>query len=80
MYQYFLDVLDKLCPEKTFKEVRSRNDWISSPLFEIMLLGDQMFREAKAKKDSDKLTEARQLRNTVNEAYKYAKGDFIKQY
>lgn len=40
---------------------------------------DHLFEVAKSNKDKDMWVEARQFRNTVNEACKYAKGDFIKE-
>lgn len=79
MYSLFLNVLDNLCPEKTFKEVRKRSEWITLYLFEIMIRRDALFKEAKSKKDNDKWAEAKQFRNTVNEACKNAKSDFIKK-
>lgn len=79
MYSHYLEVLDKQCPEKTFKEVKKRNDWVTSQLFELMQRRDHLFKEAKNKKDKDMWIEARQFRNTVNDTCKYAKGDYIKQ-
>lgn len=76
MYLNFLESVDTLCPGKTFNEVKKRSEWVTSQLFELMIKRDHLFKEAK---NYDKWSEARQFRNTVNEACKYAKGDFIKQ-
>lgn len=78
LYHNFLKALDTLCPEKTFTEVNKRSEWITFQLFEIMQRRDHLFNVAKINKDKDMWAEARQFRNTVNEACKYAKGDFIK--
>lgn len=52
MYLNFLEVLDTLCQEKTYKDVKKTNEWVTSQLFEVMLRRDHLvlFKEAKSKK------------------------------
>lgn len=78
MYQYHCHILDKICPEKEFKEVKRKSEWISAELFELMVKRDNLFRDAKKSKDPDKWSEAKEFRNTVNESCKRAKEVYIK--
>lgn len=73
IYKNLLDILDDLCPEKTFNNVNRKSEWVTPAIFELMHKRDHQFNKAKAQKDPDLWDEARATRNLVNDACKQAK-------
>lgn len=78
MYNTYIRVLDKLCPIVEYVNVKKRQEWISSHLFEMMKRLDHLFRTANATGDKNDIIRAMEQRNLTNEACSYAKNDYIK--
>lgn len=78
IYNRILKILDKLCPEKTFNNVKKMKEWPNAEIFERMHDRDRKYKEARKSKEPDDWTLARQSRNIVNEMCKRAKEEYVK--
>lgn len=47
MYAIYIQVVDLLCPEKTYTNVRKRSEWVTADLFALMKRRDKLFKTAK---------------------------------
>lgn len=83
MYAKFLATLDKICPETTFERVPKKSEWLTAAILELMKSRDNLFKQARKninKNNSEDLwTQAREARNSTNDACKTAKDEFVKQ-
>lgn len=43
MYSNLVSVYDKLCPEKTYINVRKKSEWLTAELFELMRERERKF-------------------------------------
>lgn len=78
MYNTYLEVLDKLCPEVTHENVPKKSEWLTAAIFELMRTRDRLFRKAKVTKSDDDWDEAKGVRNSTNETCKNAKNEYVK--
>lgn len=76
-YGQYLTILDEVCPEKHFKNVKHNSEWISSQLFELMIKRDALFVEAKTCNDDNKWAQVKSFRNMVNEKCKNTKANYV---
>lgn len=57
IYDTLIMILDMLCPEKRFENIKKKSDWISLHLFELMYKRNLLF--AGARKEPEKWDEAK---------------------
>ena len=70
-------VLDEMCPLKTFHIKNYRPDWMTDELIEQIKDRDYFYRKAKSTGDEDAWNIAKYLRNTTNSNIRQAKRDFV---
>lgn len=58
IYKTMIDILDDLCPERTYVNVNKRSELATSALFELMHKREHLFKKAKLHKDPDLWDEA----------------------
>lgn len=73
-----IKILDDMCPERTFRNVKKKSKWINSSLFELMRDREDKFKIARRSNDHDDWEAARKARNLANEQCRYAKSEYIK--
>lgn len=78
MYRIYSAVLDRLCPMVEYINVRRKQLWITSNLFELMKRRDYCFKLAKKTGRKEDWAEAKKQRNITNDACCKAKGEYIK--
>ena len=78
IFDNILVILDKLCPEKTFKFAKNRPTWLTNDLINLMKERDRCLKAyLKSRMEIDKI-EMRRMRNLVNISVKNARADFVK--
>ena len=70
-------VLDTICPVRTFKIKNYRPDWMTKELIEQIKDRDYFYKKAKVTGDADAWNIAKHLRNITNINIRQAKKDFI---
>lgn len=78
MLNTMIKILDEMCPERTFLNVKKKSEWINSSLFELMKDREDKFKEARLSNHDNDWEEARKARNLANEQCKYAKSEYVK--
>ena len=78
LLENIMDILENLCPEKNFKFAKSRPNWLTNDLINLMKERDRLLKiYQRTKQESDK-KEMRKIRNLVNISIKNARADFVK--
>ena len=79
MYTRIMNVVDTLCPIKTFKFSRDKPNWLKNDIILLMKERDRCLRKySKTHLETDK-TNMRKIRNLVNISVKNARADYIKE-
>lgn len=73
-----IKLLDEMCPEHSYSNVRKKSQWINLALFELMTNREEKHKVAKQSKEDTDWEAAKEARNLVNEQCKFAKCDFVK--
>ena len=71
------EILDKMCPIRSFRIKNYRPDWMTDELIEQIKDRDYFYRKAKKTGNEDAWNIAKHLRNTTNSNIRLAKRDFI---
>ena len=78
MLDNIINILETVCPEKTFKFAKNRPSWLTNDLINLTKERDRSLKVyQKSKQENDK-KEMRRLRNLVNLSVKNARADFGK--
>ena len=80
MLDNIINILETVCPEKTFKFAKNRPSWLTTDLINLMKERDRSLKVyQKSKQENDKKKkEMRRIRNLVNVSVKNARADFVK--
>ena len=72
------EIIDNMCPTKTFRINQIKQPWVTAPLIELIKDKDNALKKAKKKKDGELWKQAKTLRNTCTNRLRQAKADYIK--
>ena len=73
------DILNVMCPSKTFKISQIKQPWITPRLIELIKDKDKVLKNAKKHKDKPELwVEAKRFRNACTNRLRKARADYIK--
>ena len=78
MKQNIEEIIDNMCPIKTFKISKIKQPRITAPLIELIKDKDIALKNVKKKKDENLWKEAKRLRNICTNRLRKAKADYIK--
>ena len=78
LYNNIKSILDKLCPEKTFKFAKNRPAWISNDLINLMKERDRSLQTYLGTRLEIDKKEMRKMRNLVNITVKKARADYVR--
>ena len=71
-------VLNQMCPIKTIRINKVKENWITNEILELIHDKDYILRKAKETNNEDDWNIARRLRNRVINLVRYSKADYIK--
>ena len=77
MYKIITVILDKLAPMRVSTFRKSRPEWLTAEIMEMMKDRDRALKAAKMTKDLEDKKRARKLRNQLNSISKLAKKQFL---
>ena len=81
LYERILDVLDNMCPEKTFKVNCYREDWMNKDIMEKIIDKDKALKKAKKSNNALEMDLAKRLRNETGKLVENArKQHFQEEY
>ena len=73
------EIIDTMCPLKTFKINQIKQPWITAPLIELIKDKDKVLKKAKKNRNDPNLwNQAKRMRNMCTNRLRKAKADFIK--
>ena len=72
------EIIDEMCPIKSFRINQIKQPWITPPLLELIKDKDIALKNAKKTKNEQLWKEAKRLRNACTNRLRQAKADFIK--
>ena len=77
MYKIITVILDKLAPMRVSTFRKSRPEWLTAEIMEMMKDRDRALKAAKMTKDLKDKKRARKLRNQLNSIIKLAKNQYM---
>ena len=80
MMKIIYEIIDVMCPLKTFNIKQTKEPWITAPLIELIKDKDKAIKNAKKHKNNPQLWKtAKTIRNSCTNRLRKARADFIKE-